>query len=141
MAKVPSPIETLRGVALFQGLSKRELRAILEVAKEVEFAAGGRIVSEGKSGAGFHLILEGSAKVSARGRTFRRLGPGEYFGEISLIDGGPRSATVAAEGDVRTLSLVSWEFLPLLEKHPSIAVKLLQVVVTRLRGAQASPTD
>lgn len=140
MAKVPSPIETLRGVALFQGLSKRELRAILEVAKEVEFAAGRRIVSEGKSGAGFHLILEGSAKVSARGRTFRRLGPGEYFGEISLIDGGPRTATVTAETGLRTLSLASWDFMPILERHSSIATKLLVEMCRRLRALESSPT-
>ena len=135
-----SPVQMLAGVGLFEGLSKKELSQVSGTGRRVEFPAGTVIVKEGDDGVGFHLILTGKAKVSVKGRTRSTLGPGKFFGELSLIDRGPRTATVRAETDVTTLSLLSWEFLPLVEKTPSIARKLLLEMCRRLREADKSHT-
>lgn len=130
--------ELLATVPLFEGLTRRELESILSAAKDVEVEPGKHIVEQGESGLGFHLILEGTCKVVVNGDEIVSLGRGDYFGEMSLIDGGPRSATVIAETRVRTLSLTSWTFLPLLDENPSIAKKLLIEMSRRLRAAERS---
>jgi CRP/FNR family cyclic AMP-dependent transcriptional regulator len=135
-----SPLEMLGEVGLFEGLSKKELNQISKAGRRVEFPKGSVIVKEGEEGVGFHLIVTGKAKVTVKGRSRSTLGPGAFFGELSLIDRGPRTATVTAETDVTTLSLVSWEFLPLVEKTPSIARKLLLEMCRRLREADKSHT-
>jgi CRP/FNR family cyclic AMP-dependent transcriptional regulator len=117
--------ESVRSVPLFRELSDRELGEVVQVAKHVEYPAGATIASEGEPGLGFHLILEGNAEVSVGGASRGVLGPGDYFGEISLLDGGPRSATVATTTPMRTLSIVSWDFGPLLDRHPAMTKKLL----------------
>jgi CRP-like cAMP-binding protein len=125
-------------VRLFEGLSKRELEAIYQAGKVTEFPAGKAVVEEGATGLGFHLILEGEAAVTVGGRKRATLRAGNYFGEMSLIDGGPRSATVRAETPVRTLGITSWAFLPLLDDYPSIARKLLVETSRRLRNLEKS---
>ena len=125
--------DRLAGVPLFKGLNRSELEAVLRSSDEVDHAAGRPIVREGTSGVGFHLILDGTATVSQGDRSLRSLGPGDYFGEIALIDGEPRSASVTADTPVRTLSVASWNFRPLLEEHPRITVKLLLEMCRRLR--------
>ncbi len=130
--------DLLSAVPLFEGLSRRELEAMLRGAKDVNVEAGKRIVEQGENGVGFHLIVEGRCSVRVDDREVASLGPGDYFGEMSLIDGGPRSATVVAETPVRTLSLTSWTFLPLLDENPSIARKLLVEMSRRLRAAERS---
>lgn len=130
--------ELLGSVSLFEGLSKRELAKIEKLGKEVNFPAGKTIVTEGENGVGFHLILEGKAKVIGGGRKRSTMGPGEWFGELSLIDRGPRTATVTTETPVRTFSLLSWEFLPLLDKNPMIARKIMVEMCTRLRAERTS---
>jgi CRP/FNR family transcriptional regulator, cyclic AMP receptor protein len=128
----------LSTVQLFEGLSRRELNAIYSAAKEVEFDEGHEVVEEGATGVGFHLILHGEADVLVGGRKRATLGAGDYFGEMSLLDGGPRSATVRTKTPVKTLSLTSWAFLPLLDKSPSIARKLLMEMSARLRRLERS---
>jgi CRP/FNR family transcriptional regulator, cyclic AMP receptor protein len=130
----------LSSVPLFDGLSKRELNTILNVAKEIEFEEGHAVVEEGATGVGFHLILEGEVAVLVGGRKRATLGAGNYFGEMSLIDGGPRSATVKTATPVRTLAITSWAFLPLIDKSPSIAKKMLQEMSKRLRALERSLT-
>lgn len=130
-------LERLRSVPLFEGLSDRELRDVLARTRVVEHPAGGEIVEEGHGAAGFHLILDGNAAVLRRGEVRSTLGPGEYFGEISLIDGKPRSATVRSETVVRTLSLPAWSFGPLLDAHPSMARKLLIGLCQHVRAADS----
>jgi CRP-like cAMP-binding protein len=137
MARKRSAAQMLGSVGLFEGLSSKELNQIKKSAREVEFPAGMAIVKEGEEGVGFHLILSGRAKVTLKGRARTTLGAGKFFGELSLIDRGPRTATVTAETAVKTLSLTSWEFLPLLEKTPSIARKILLEMCRRLREADA----
>lgn len=130
----------LKSVPIFEGLTKKELEAVMSSAKEIEFAPGREIVKEGASGVGFHLILEGQANVIVGDHAQAKLGPGDYFGEMSLIDGGPRSATVQADSAVRTLSLASWEFTPLLDSNPSIARKMLIELSRRLRAVESTHT-
>ena len=130
----------LKSVPIFEGLTEKELQAVMNSAKEIEYAAGREIVKEGATGVGFHLILEGQANVTVGDHSQAKLGPGDYFGEMSLIDGGPRSATVKADSAVRTLSLASWEFTPLLDSNPSIARKMLVELSRRLRAAERSDT-
>lgn len=134
-------IEMLGKVPLFEGLSKRELETVFTSCKEQEFVEGREIVEQGSSGVGFHLILDGEVEVLKGGKLAASLGPGTFFGEMSLLDGGPRSATVRAKTPVRTVSLTSWEFRPLLERTPSIAIKLLEELCRRLRATEPAITD
>lgn len=127
-------------VPLFAGLSKRQLQEVIRTATEVNHPEGDVIVQEGSTGVGFHLILEGQARVTIGGRSRAVLGPGDYFGEISLIDGGPRTATVTAETPVRTLSLTSWEFRPMLKRNPEIAHKLLVHLCGLVRACERGKT-
>lgn len=140
MATKKDLLQMLRSVSLFEGLSGKELEALLMVGKEVIHESGDDLVEQGKRGVGFHLITDGKARVLVRGRTVAHLRPGDYFGEMALLDGEPRSATVRAETDVRTLSLASWDFLPLIDRHPSIARKMLLEMSRRLRDAEDSIT-
>jgi CRP-like cAMP-binding protein len=100
------------------------------------FSKGETVIIEGSGGAAFFLIDSGEATVSSKGVQLSTLGPGDYFGEIALIDGGPRSATVTAATDLVCYGLTSWEFRPLVEKNSAIAWKLLQALAKRLRAAE-----
>ena len=132
--------ELLGSVSLFEGLSKGDLTKIEKLGKEVEFPKGKTIVTEGEDGVGFHLILEGKAAVIVGGRKRSTMGPGQWFGELSLIDRGPRTATVTTETPVLTFSLLSWEFLPLIEKNPKIARKIMIEMCRRLRAERTDHT-
>ena len=94
------------------------------------------MAGEGKTGAGFFVIESGEATVSVRGDERGKLGPGDHFGEIALIDDGARSATITADSDLHCFGLTSWEFRPLVESNASIAWKLLETLAKRLRAAQ-----
>jgi CRP/FNR family transcriptional regulator, cyclic AMP receptor protein len=130
----------LQAVPLFSGLSKKELSAIAGRTKEVDASAGDALATQGEHGVGFFLIVSGGARVVVNSRTRRRLGPGDTFGEIALLDDGPRTATVVAESDMHLLGLTSWEFKTLLGEYPSITLKLLEQVAARLRSATSSVT-
>jgi CRP/FNR family transcriptional regulator, cyclic AMP receptor protein len=124
----------LAAVPIFSGCSRKELGIIARAAKPVAHKAGAVIAREGERGIGLFLILDGTCAVSIGGRQKGRLGPGQFFGEIALLDGGPRTATVAALTDVRLLGLTEWMFRGLLAEHPSIALKTLESVAGRLRA-------
>lgn len=136
MATKKERLEWLGSVRLFEGLSKADLKYLLEISKVVDHAEGHTIISAGESGAGFHLILEGEARVVRGARTVVRLGPGEFFGEMALIDEGARSATVIAATPMRTLGIAAWEFRPLVMRRPEMAWRLLVHLTGRLRQAQ-----
>ena len=106
--------------------------------RESRFSEGEAITTEGESGVGFFVIQDGNATVSKRGQIIRTLGPGEYFGEIALIDEGPRSATVVATTDLRCRALAAWEFKTFVLEHPDVAWTLLGTLVSRLREAEAA---
>jgi len=134
-------VERLQAVPLFSGCSTRELASLSQFLRVVEFPAGREIVKQGASGTGLHVLMEGETKVLVGNRTRQRLGPGDFFGEISLLDRGPRTATVVAETPVRTLSLSSWNFRAALKEHPSMAIKMLEELARRVRGANLSVKD
>jgi len=114
----------LASVPLFAQLEPHDLDLVAARMKEVHFEPGRAIAKQGDSGVGFHLIVDGEAEVSGDGVPKHRIGSGGYFGEIGLIDGGVRSATVTAASDLTTLALVSWDFQPLLD-NPAFSRGLL----------------
>jgi CRP/FNR family cyclic AMP-dependent transcriptional regulator len=130
-----SPEDLLAAVDLFSSLSRRRLRKIAEASRSVDHEAGKKIAEEGLGALGFHLVLEGTASVQKGGTTVRTLGPGDYFGEISMIDGKPRSASVVAAGPLTTLVVPHQSFLGLLESEPGFARELLLLLCARLREA------
>lgn len=129
----------LAKVPIFSGCSKRELQLIARAAKEVNHKEGTVIAREGERGIGLFLILEGECKVSIGGRTKAKLGPGDFFGEVALLDGGPRTATVTAMAPVKLLGITGWVFRGLLMEHPTIALKTLEGVAGRLRAVSKEP--
>jgi CRP-like cAMP-binding protein len=120
------PVDLLRKVPLFADLDNRELQEIAGSMKQRNFSTGQQIAVEGESGVGFFIIEDGDARVTVHGDEVRRLGPGDYFGEIALIAQSPRTATVTAESDLKTYGMTFWDFRPLVEDTPGIAWKLLQ---------------
>ncbi len=131
-------VEILARVPLFSGLSRSQLRSVAQLAEEVSYTAGRMIVRAGSPGVAFYVIVEGEAKVlrgtiaSARGTW--RLGPGDFFGELALLDGRPRSASVVAETPLRTIRIERAPFRRLLKEQPAIALALLEGMAARLRG-------
>ncbi len=128
-----APVELLQRVPLFASLERDHLEMLARSFKERTFQAGSEVTSEGAGGAGFFVIEEGSATVSVGGDERRRLGPGDYFGELALIDDSPRSATIVADENLRCWGLTSWEFRPLVESNASIAWSMLKTMAQRLR--------
>jgi CRP-like cAMP-binding protein len=130
--------EALADVPLFAGLSKRHLRNIAKLGEEQEFETGATLAEEGSPGETFHVLLEGEAKVTRGGRRLNRLIPWDFFGEIALIDGGPRTASVVAETPVKTLTIDRAKFRKMLEEDTSIGVKMLEELARRLRNNERS---
>jgi len=128
----------LASIDLFRGLSPRDLAQVADMAKELNFSAVHAITEQGEAGGRFYVLLDGEADVVIGDNVVNTLKAGEYFGEISLIDGEPRTATIVARSPLRTLSLSSWNFRPLLKEHPSIAETVLLVLCRRLRETEAS---
>jgi CRP/FNR family transcriptional regulator len=132
-----APVELLEQVPLFEGLPHSELERIARSFKERHFSAGDTVASEGAGGVGFFVIGEGTATVEVHGDQRGRLGAGDYFGEIALIDDqARRTATITAATDLTCYGLTSWDFRPLVETNAEIAWKLLQVMAKRLREAE-----
>jgi CRP/FNR family transcriptional regulator, cyclic AMP receptor protein len=134
MAK--ASVELIEKVPLFSDLDGRELKEIADSMKERTFNAGDTVTEEGKGGAGFFVIEDGSAKVSVGGQDVRTIGAGDYFGEIGLIADIDRTATITAETDLRCYGMTFWDFRPLVETNASIAWKLLQSMAQRLKEAE-----
>ena len=132
-----APIELLEQIPLFEGLQKDELGRIARSFKARRFSAGDTVTAEGAGGVGFFVIGEGTAKVEVHGEERGRLGAGDYFGELALIDDqARRTATIVADSDLTCYGLTSWEFRPLVETNAAIAWKLLQVMARRLRESE-----
>jgi CRP/FNR family transcriptional regulator, cyclic AMP receptor protein len=131
-----APVELLQRVPLFSDFDKGELKRLSRSFKPRTFEPGDEVTTEGKAGAGFFVIQNGEATISVRGQERGKYGPGDYFGEIALIDEGARSATITADTELECYGLTSWEFRPLVESNASIAWKLLETMAKRLRTAQ-----
>ena len=127
----------LRSVGLLQGLPDRDLQRIAQQVREVRHPAGAEITVEGREGVGFLMILDGDAEVSTPDGRTRRLGPGDHFGEMALLDQGGRSASVTAKSDLHLAAIAEWNFKPFLLEHPEVAYRLLQTLSRRVREAEA----
>jgi CRP/FNR family transcriptional regulator, cyclic AMP receptor protein len=132
-----SPEDMLAEVDLFSGLSRRQVRKLLDHGRTVPHESGKQVSSEGMGSLAFHLILDGRATVSVGGTEVRTLGSGDYFGEISMIDGKPRSATVTAVEPTTTLAIPHQDFDKLLSDDPDFARGLLVNLCARLREAES----
>jgi len=130
-----APVELLERVPLFSGLDRHHLETLARSFKERTFSAGQTVAAEGSGGVGFFVIESGEASVTVGGEDRSALGPGDYFGEVALIDEGIRTATVTATSDLKCWGMTSWEFRPLVEGNASIAWGLLKVMAHRLREA------
>ena len=127
-------VPILAGIPLFADLSKRDLRRVAAASVLRTLPRGSRIVREGEPGRAFYVLLNGTARVIIGGATVATLGPGRFFGELSLIDGGPRTATITAEEETAVLELSRTAFADLLTSQPSIALALLRTLAGRVRA-------
>jgi CRP/FNR family cyclic AMP-dependent transcriptional regulator len=137
MSPDPTIVEALGATDLFSSLNRRALKRVAEAAKVTHHEAGKEVAEQGKDGIAFHLIMEGTATVTVKGRGSHQIGKGDYFGEIAMIDGKPRSATVTVDTPLTTAALISWEFHPLLDEEPSVAKALLLAMCERLRNSES----
>ena len=123
----------LSAATLFDGLDNDAMERIAAVAVEVEFPADHVIARQGEIGTGFFVIASGRARVVRDGETLATLGPGDFFGELSVLDGRPRVAQVVADGPTTCLALASWDLEALLLEDPKISLALLRGLAARLR--------
>jgi CRP-like cAMP-binding protein len=133
-------IAQLANVPLFSGCSQKDLQTVARAVKDIKHKAGTVVAREGDPGVGLFIITDGSTDVTVGGKPMAKLGPGDFFGEIALLDGGPRTATVTAVTDIRLLGLTEWVFRGLMVEHAEIAVKVLQSMAGRLRTATKEAT-
>jgi CRP-like cAMP-binding protein len=127
----------LARVPIFSGLSSRQLGKLAESCRTTTHQAGHEMAKEGEGALALHIILDGTAEVSVHGRPRRELRAGDYFGEISLIDGRKRSASVTATSSLHTIAVPHGPFQTLLENEPGVAAGLLKMICSRLREAEA----
>jgi len=125
--------DTLKKVPLFAGLDDRELEQIAGSLIERHFAAGDTVTQEGAGGAGFFVVETGEASVTVDGLPRGSIGPGDYFGEIALLTGSDRTATIVAGTDMLCYGMTPWDFRPLVESNSTIAWKLLTAMAEKLR--------
>jgi CRP-like cAMP-binding protein len=130
------PEEVLAQVPLFSMLPKKELARLARNAEDRTFPAGAVLTDEEQVGVSFGVLVEGQAAVNVHGRPARALGPGDYFGEMALIDQSHRSAKITAETELRCLLFVAWVFRPFAMEHPETAWALLEMMVQRVRDAE-----
>jgi CRP/FNR family transcriptional regulator, cyclic AMP receptor protein len=133
-------IDRLEDVAMLAGCTRRQLRAIARISEVIEVTEGTVLARSGEPGEEFYLILDGAARVEISTRKRARLQPGQYFGEMSLLDGGPRSATVVADTPLRLLVIKRGDFATLLREAPELTQSLLATLSRRVRVAEASVT-
>jgi CRP/FNR family cyclic AMP-dependent transcriptional regulator len=132
---LPPEIEALRGVPFFADLTPEDLERLATIGQKRTYGAGEEIVRKDEQGVALFVILSGSATVSAGGK-MHTLGPGEFFGEMALLEGARRSATVTAAEPVEAMVLEATYFRPFLIKNPSVTVTILEGVTRRLREVQ-----
>ncbi|MCF6376807.1 cyclic nucleotide-binding domain-containing protein [Nocardioides KLBMP 9356] len=136
MSTSAQPLDAIAAIPMFSGVGKRQLKRLVDSGREVQHEPGRVLAQEGMGALAFHLVLEGTLEVVRGDAVLRELGPGDYFGEISMIDGKPRSSTVRAGTSVRTLAIPHAAFDKLLDDEPAVARALLVELCARLRAAE-----
>ena len=140
MARKANPtVELLRRVDLLHGLTAKELQTVAELCKPATFREGENIVTQGEPSARLYIIIEGTADVRVHGEKVEQIGPGDYFGEIAVIDGEPRAATVTATSPLSALSLANFNVRFLLRTVPDIGFKMLRTACARIRALESKP--
>jgi len=135
------PLEYLKEVPLFSSFSDKQLKSVIKTAKEKEFAKGDAIVREGEqTKAGFYLILEGQVEVKRGDKVLTKLGSGQFFGEMAVLDEKPRSADVLTLTDTKCLLLTNWDFKALIKTYPDMAMKIISELANRLRQTSMALT-
>ncbi len=129
--------DRLESVPLFRDCSAEILDRLAEATTEFEFAAGAPIVQQGQVGNGLYIVVSGSVRIVAGTDDLARLGPGDFFGELSVIDQQPRTASAYAADETICLALASWDLMAVLEQDPHVAINLLKGLAARLRAADA----
>ncbi|HEX4689903.1 MAG TPA: cyclic nucleotide-binding domain-containing protein [Solirubrobacteraceae bacterium] len=129
--------DSLRAVPMFSELPEKELRSLTESMQERSYSEGQEVLVEGEGGIGFFVILDGSARVSVGADEVRRLGPGDSFGEMAIIDGQARSASITAGEGLRCAGMTRWHFRPFVRDHPDFAWAIMQALVKRVRDAES----
>ena len=137
LRKHDARLDLLAKVSLFSSCSQSELRELAGITTEMDAPAGSVLCTEGQPGRDCFVVIEGQADVSIGGEQIDSIGPGGFFGEMALLDGGPRVATVTATSDMRLLVMSRSELTTLLADVPSVARKMLTAVGARLRAAHA----
>jgi CRP-like cAMP-binding protein len=132
--------EVLKSVPLFHGLSKGELKDVAAQAREELYSPGQDIVTEGQSGGPFFCITEGRADILVGSKKIGEYGPGSAFGEMALLEGSKRSATIRAETHVKALAITSWNFLALLQDNWDLTKKILSTLSQRVRDLESEPS-
>ncbi len=125
--------ELLASARLFDGVDAAGMERIAEIAIEVDFPTGHVIARQGDIGSGFFVITEGMARVTRDGRQLATLGPGDFFGELSVLDGRPRTAQVVATAATTCLALSTWDFEAVVREQPGVALAILRGLAGRLR--------
>jgi CRP-like cAMP-binding protein len=131
------PEELLGRVPIFSDLKQKDLKRLAKEVHELRFAAGTHLTDDDRFGSTFFVIEEGTVEVAVKGQPVRSLGPGDYFGEMSLVDRNDRSATVVAQTDVACLVMSRPVFRPFAYDHPEVAWALLEAMVARVREAES----
>ena len=131
----------LTQVPLFSGMTQSALEAVAGLAAETQFADGDEMTREGDEGDAFYVIVDGQLVVSQNGMTVRNMGPGDFLGEISLIDGRPRTATATAAGPVTALVIRRPEFLQLMDRFGAVRLGVLMALTERVRSDENAPFD
>jgi CRP-like cAMP-binding protein len=126
--------ELIAGCPLFTGLDPEQIATIADQTTEVEYPAGRVIARQGEVGTGFFIVADGRVRVVRDGQVLATLGPGEFFGELSILDGQPRVAQVVTEELTRCLALASWDFERVLLDHPPLMLGILRGIAGRLRS-------
>ena len=135
--KQESSADALERVPMLSGMNARARGRLAKTMKERSFPAGRNVVVEGHTGMGFFVITDGEAVVSVGGDPIRTLGTGEYFGEMALIHGETRSATVTARSPLTCLTISPWAFKTFVQSHPNVAWAMLENLVQRVKEASA----
>ena len=133
-------VDLLRQVPLFEGMTDQAISAVADLVDEVEFGDGQLITREGEAGDAFYVVVDGRLQISRGGAVIATQGPGDFLGEISLIDGRPRTATATAVGAVSALAIERPAFMSLIDRYPAVRLSVLMALTDRIRrDARESP--
>src|ERR671914_3112427 len=133
-------VEALKRAPLFEGLSKKELTQLARVSEDMEVPEGTVLTKEGDLGHEFFVIVEGETQVKRKGRNLGARGPGDFIGEIALLEQGRRTATVTAQTPLRVFVLTSKDFHHLLEENPKVERKVMRALARRVAEVSRDPT-